>query len=157
MGADHFAIVIPKLEREEDAAVLVERWTHTLRDHTFAIDGNPFRISARVGISMYPDDGIDAGTLFNHAEAALKQAKLSRNQYLFHTPHMAEMMAGKFLLENQLRCALDKQEFVLHYQPKVSATTRRLMGAEALIRWKDPRTGLVPPARFIPLLEERPA
>jgi len=66
-------------------------------------------------------------------------------------------MAGKFLLENQLRCALDKQEFVLHYQPKVSATTRRLMGAEALIRWKDPRTGLVPPARFIPLLEERPA
>jgi EAL domain-containing protein (putative c-di-GMP-specific phosphodiesterase class I) len=103
---------------------------------------------------MYPDDGIDAGTLFNHAEAALKQAKLSRNQYLFHTPQMTERMAGKFLLENQLRCALDKQEFVLHYQPKVNATTGRLMGAEALIRWNDPRTGLVPPVRFIPLLEE---
>jgi EAL domain-containing protein (putative c-di-GMP-specific phosphodiesterase class I) len=67
---------------------------------------------------------------------------------------MTEMMAGKFLLENQLRRALDKQQFVLHYQPKVSATTGKLMGAEALIRWNDPCTGLVPPARFIPLLEE---
>ncbi len=154
MDADHFAVVIPKIEREGDAAVLVERWMHMLRDHSFAIDENTFRISAKVGISMYPDDGADAGTLCDHAEAALKQAKLSRNRYLFHTPKMTEMMAGKFLLENQLRRALDKHEFVLHYQPKVSAATGVLMGAEALIRWNDPRTGLVPPARFIPLLEE---
>jgi len=154
MDADHFAIVIPKLEREGDVAVLVERWMNTLRDQSFEVDENTFRISAKVGISMYPDDGADAGTLFNHAEAALKQAKLSRNRYLFHTPQMTEMMAGKFLLENQLRRALDKQQFVLHYQPKVSATTGVLRGAEALIRWNDPRTGLVPPDRFIPLLEE---
>jgi diguanylate cyclase (GGDEF)-like protein/PAS domain S-box-containing protein len=154
MDADHFAVVIPKIEREGDAAVLVERWMNMLRDHSFEIDENTFRISAKVGISMYPDDGADAGTLCNHAEAALKQAKLSRNRCLFHTPKMTEMMAGKFLLENQLRRALDKHEFVLHYQPKVSAATGVLMGAEALIRWNDPRTGLVPPARFIPLLEE---
>jgi diguanylate cyclase (GGDEF)-like protein/PAS domain S-box-containing protein len=154
MDTDHFAIIIPKLEREGDVAVLVERWMNTLRDQSFEVGENTFRISAKVGISMYPDDGADAGTLFNHAEAALKQAKSSRNRYLFHTPKMTEMMAGKFLLENQMRRALDKQQFVLHYQPKVSATTGALMGAEALIRWNDPRTGLVPPARFIPLLEE---
>lgn len=154
MDADHFAIVIPKLEHEGDVAVLVERWMNTLRDQSFEVGENTFRISAKVGISMYPDDGADAGTLFNHAEAALKQAKSSRNRYLFHTPQMTEMMAGKFLLENQLRRALDKQQFVLHYQPKVSARGGALRGAEALIRWNDPRTGLVPPDRFIPLLEE---
>jgi diguanylate cyclase (GGDEF)-like protein len=154
LDADHFAIVIPKIEREGDAALLVERWMNLLGYHSFDVEENAFRISVKVGISMYPDDGADAGTLFNHAEAALKEAKSSRNRYLFHTPKMTEMMAGKFLLENQLRRALDKQEFVLHYQPKVSATNGRLMGAEALIRWNDPRTGLVPPARFIPLLEE---
>ena len=80
MDADHFAVVIPKIEREGDAAVLVERWMNMLRDHSFAIDENTFRISAKVGISMYPDDGADAGTLCDHAEAALKQAKLSRNR-----------------------------------------------------------------------------
>jgi diguanylate cyclase (GGDEF)-like protein/PAS domain S-box-containing protein len=154
LDADHFAIVIPKIEREGDAAILVERWMNQLSYQSFDIEENNFRISAKVGISMYPDDGADAGTLFTHAEAALKHAKSSRNRYLFHTPKMTEMMAGKFLLENQLRRALDKQEFVLHYQPKVSAASGRLMGAEALIRWNDPRTGLVPPARFIPLLEE---
>jgi diguanylate cyclase (GGDEF)-like protein/PAS domain S-box-containing protein len=154
LDADHFAVVIPKIEREGDAALLVERWMNLLRYQSFDIEENTFRLSAKVGISMYPDDGADAGTLFNHAEAALKQAKSSRNRYLFHTPKMTEMMAGKFLLENQLRRALDKHEFVLHYQPKVSAATGRLTGAEALIRWNDPLTGLVPPNRFIPLLEE---
>lgn len=154
LDADHFAIVIPKIEREGEAALLVERWMNLLAYHSFDVEENAFRISAKVGISMYPDDGADAGTLFNHAESALKQAKSSRNRYLFHTPKMTEMMAGKFLLENQLRRALDKQEFVLYYQPKVSAKNGRLMGAEGLIRWNDPCTGLVPPAEFIPLLEE---
>jgi diguanylate cyclase (GGDEF)-like protein/PAS domain S-box-containing protein len=154
LDADHFAVVIPKIEREGEAALLVERWMNLLRYQSFDIEENTFRLSAKVGISMYPDDGADAGTLFNHAEAALKQAKSSRNRYLFHTPKMTEMMAGKFMLENQLRRALDKHEFVLHYQPKVSAATGRLTGAEALIRWNDPLTGLVPPIRFIPLLEE---
>jgi diguanylate cyclase (GGDEF)-like protein len=154
LDADHFAILIPEIEREGDVALLVERWMNLLRDHPFGMEENTFRISAKVGISMYPEDGANAGTLFNHAEAALKQAKSSRNRYLFHTPKMTEMMAGKFVLENQLRQALDKQEFVLHYQPKVSLASSVLTGAEALIRWNDPRTGLVQPNRFIPMLEE---
>jgi diguanylate cyclase (GGDEF)-like protein/PAS domain S-box-containing protein len=154
LDADHFAVVIPEIKQEDDVALVVERWMKALRDHPFGVKTATFRISAKVGISMYPEDGSSADTLFKHAEAALKQAKTSRNRYLFHTPKMTEMMAGKFVLENQLRQALDKHEFMLHYQPKVDMTTGELTGAEALIRWNDPRTGLVPPARFTPMLEE---
>jgi EAL domain-containing protein (putative c-di-GMP-specific phosphodiesterase class I) len=112
------------------------------------------RVSAKVGVALFPDDGADADTLFMNAEAALKKAKASGEPYLFHTQKMTEMIAGKLTLENQLRQALDNEEFVLHYQPKVNLTSGKLTGAEALIRWNDPRTGLVPPGRFIPILEE---
>jgi len=154
LDADHFAAVIPEIGQEDDVALLVEGWMKALRDHPFGVKTATFRISAKVGISMYPEDGSNADTLFKHAEVALKQAKASRNRYLFHTPKMTEMMAGKFVLENQLRQALDKHEFMLHYQPKMNMASGKLTGAEALIRWNDPRTGLVPPARFTPMLEE---
>lgn len=154
LDADHFAVVIPEIGQEDDVALLVEGWMKALRDHPFGVKTASFRISAKVGISMYPEDGSNADTLFKHAEVALKQAKASRNRYLFHTPKMTEMMAGKFVLENQLRQALDKQEFMLHYQPKMNMASGKLTGAEALIRWNDPRTGLVPPGRFTPMLEE---
>jgi diguanylate cyclase (GGDEF)-like protein/PAS domain S-box-containing protein len=154
LDSDHFAVVIPEIKQEDDVALLVERWLKSLRDHPFGVRTASFRISAKVGISMYPEDGSNADTLFKHAEAALKQAKASRNRYLFHTSKMTEMMAGKFVLENQLRQALDKHEFMLHYQPKVDMVSGELTGAEALIRWNDPRTGLVPPGRFTPMLEE---
>jgi diguanylate cyclase (GGDEF)-like protein/PAS domain S-box-containing protein len=154
LDADHFAVVIPEIGQEDDVALLVEGWMKALRDHPFGVKTATFRISGKVGISMYPEDGSNADTLFKHAEVALKQAKASRNRYLFHTPKMTEMMAGKFVLENQLRQALDKHEFMLHYQPKMNMASGRLTGAEALIRWNDPRTGLVPPGRFTPMLEE---
>ena len=83
-----------------------------------------------------------------------KKAKASGDRYLFYTQKMTEAVAGKLALENQLRQALDNEEFVLHYQPKVNLASGKLTGAEALIRWNDPRTGLVPPGRFIPILEE---
>ena len=92
--------------------------------------------------------------MLENAEAALKRAKIKGDRYLFYTEKMTEMVAGRLTLENQLRQALDREEFVLHYQPKVSLVTGKLTGAEALIRWNDPRTGLVPPAKFIPILEE---
>ncbi|MGA8937961.1 MAG: EAL domain-containing protein [Acidobacteriaceae bacterium] len=154
LDADHFAVVIPDIGQEDDVALRVEGWMKALRDHPFGVKTATFRISGKVGISMFPEDGSNADTLFKHAEAALKQAKASRNRYLFHTPKMTEMMAGKFVLENQLRQALDKHEFMLHYQPKMNMASGKLTGAEALIRWNDPRTGLVPPGRFTPMLEE---
>jgi EAL domain-containing protein (putative c-di-GMP-specific phosphodiesterase class I) len=92
--------------------------------------------------------------LYKNAEAALKKAKASGERYLFYKHTMTETVAGNLTLENQLRRALDNEEFVLHYQPKINLASGQLTGAEALIRWNDPRTGLIPPARFIPILEE---
>jgi len=122
--------------------------------HPFRLNDAVLRLSAKVGVALFPDDGADADTLVRNAEAALKAAKASGERYLLHTQNMTEMIAGKLTLENQLRQALENHEFVLHYQPKVNLATGKLTGAEALIRWNDPRTGLVPPGRFIPILEE---
>jgi EAL domain-containing protein (putative c-di-GMP-specific phosphodiesterase class I) len=105
-------------------------------------------------VALLPDDGADADTLFRHAEAALKKAKAHGDRYLLYTPQMTHAVAGKVVLENQLRLALERGEFVLHYQPKVNLGSGRMTSAEALIRWNDPRTGLVPPGQFIPVLEE---
>jgi EAL domain-containing protein (putative c-di-GMP-specific phosphodiesterase class I) len=99
-------------------------------------------------------DLADADTLFKNSEAALKNAKASGERYLFYTQNMTEAVAGKLTLENQLRQALENEQFVLHYQPKVNLVSGKLTGAEALIRWNDPRTGLVNPGQFIPILEE---
>src|ERR1039458_7956284 len=154
LGADHFAVVMPEVKQGGDMALFVEKWMQALLDHPFRLNTATFRITAKVGIALFPDAGANADTLLKNAEAALKQAKASHDRYLLHTPKMTEMMAGKFALENQLREALDKKQFILHYQPKVNLVSGKLTGAEALIRWNDPRTGLVPPGRFIPILEE---
>lgn len=103
---------------------------------------------------MFPADGADADTLFRNAEAALNKAKTSNERYLFYNQAMNARVAENLGLENQLRLALEQNQFVLHYQPKVNLVSGKLVGVEALIRWNDPRTGLVPPDRFIPILEE---
>jgi len=113
-----------------------------------------YRIAAKAGVALFPDDAADADALFRNAEAALKKAKASGDRYLMYTQSMTETMRGKLTLENQLRQALEQGEFVLHYQPKVNLETRRIVGVEALIRWQSPELGLVPPASFIPLMEE---
>ena len=154
VGADHFAVVLPEVKQEGDVARLLEKTMEAFLDHPFRLNDAVFRIAAKVGVALFPDDGADADTLFKNAEAALKKAKASGDRYLFYTQKMTETVAGKLTLENQLRQALDKEEFVLHYQPKVNLVSGKLTSAEALIRWNDPRTGLVPPGRFIPILEE---
>ena len=154
VGADHFAVVLPEVKDEGDVARLLEKTMEAFLDHPFRLDDAVFRIAAKVGVALFPDDGADADTLFKNAEAALKKAKASGDRYLFYTQKMTAAVAGKLTLENQLRQALDKEEFVLHYQPKVNLESGKVTGAEALIRWNDPRTGLVPPGRFIPILEE---
>jgi len=154
LGADHFAVVLPEIRQEGDVAPLVEKLVGAFLEHPFRLNDAEFRVAPKVGVALFPDDGVDADTLFKNAEAALKKAKASGERYLFYTQKMTETVAGKLTLENQLRQALDKEEFVLHYQPKVSLVSGKVTGAEALIRWNDPRTGLVPPGRFIPVLEE---
>ena len=154
IGADHFALVLPKVRDDGGVARLVEKTLAGFLEHPFRLDDAVLRIAAKVGVALYPDDGADADGLLKNAEAALKKAKAAGDKYLFYTQTMTDKVAGKLNLENQLRRALDNGEFVLHYQPKVSLADGRVTSAEALIRWNNPRTGLVPPGQFIPILEE---
>jgi diguanylate cyclase (GGDEF)-like protein/PAS domain S-box-containing protein len=154
IDADHFAIMVPELQTEEELARLIEQRVGEVFGSPFRIGDSDLRASARFGIAMFPADGANADTLFRNAEVALKKAKAGGERYLFYNQKMNARVAENLTLENQLRLALERDEFVLHYQPKVNLASGRLTSAEALIRWNDPRTGLVPPDRFIPILEE---
>jgi diguanylate cyclase (GGDEF)-like protein len=154
IDADHFAVVLPEVKSDSDLVMLVENLLAAFLQHPFRLNDAVFRISIRIGVALFPDDGSDADTVFRNAEAALKKAKTSGDRYLFHTLEMTKAVAAKLNLENQLRQAIDNEEFVLHYQPKVNLMSGQVTSAEALIRWNDPRTGLVPPGQFIPILEE---
>ena len=154
IGADRFAIVRPALEPGDDLEEVIARRLRAFTNHGFRIDDTVVRIAFKAGIAVFPQDGADAETLFRNTEAALKQAKALGERHLFYHRKMTVKVAGKVTLENQLRQALDKGEFVLHYQPKVDVRSGKLTSAEALIRWNDPRTGLVAPGLFIPILEE---
>jgi diguanylate cyclase (GGDEF)-like protein/PAS domain S-box-containing protein len=154
IGADRFAIVASDVDSAEQVGRYTEQRLSAAFGGPFRAGGNDLRVSAKVGIALFPDDGADADTLLRNAEAALKKAKATGERYLFFTQAMTERIAERLSLENKLRQALDKGEFVLHYQPKVNLVSGKLTGAEALIRWNDPRTGLVPPGQFIPILEE---
>src|SRR6185369_1019097 len=154
LDADHFAVVLPKVAQEANVTELLHKLTTAFQQHPFRLGDSVLRIAAKVGAALFPGDGHDPDMLLKSAEAALKRAKAGGERYLFYTQEMTDRMAGKPTLENQLRHALDKGEFVLHYQPKVNLESGKLIGAEALIRWNDPITGLVPPGRFIPILGE---
>jgi diguanylate cyclase (GGDEF)-like protein len=154
IGSDHFAAVLPEAENSGDLVRLVENKLGSFLEHPFGLNDGVFRIAAKVGIAVYPDDGDDADTLLKNAEAALKKAKTRGNRYLFYTQKMTAAVAARLTLENRLRQALERRQFVLHYQPKVDLKNGLLVGAEALIRWHDPGVGLVPPGEFIPILEE---
>ena len=154
VGVDHFAVVLPDIKQAVDVAPLLEKAMHSFLGHAFRLNDSVFRISAKVGVAIFPEDGADADTLFKNAESALKKAKASGERYLCFAQKMTASVASRLTLENQLRLALERREFALYYQPKVNIASGELSGAEALLRWNDPRTGLVPPRRFIPILEE---
>jgi diguanylate cyclase (GGDEF)-like protein/PAS domain S-box-containing protein len=119
----------------------------------FEIEGHAIRVNCPLGIARYPNDGEGADTLVHKAEAALKRAKDSGEQYLTYRLQMHGEIAERMQLEHKLRNALDEQQFVLHYQPQVDIATGRIMSLEALLRWNDPEGGLVMPAQFLPSLE----
>ncbi len=153
IGADQFSVMIPGVKVEEKVARIIDDGFAQVEGTAFHPDGADLRIAIRSGIALYPNDGADADSIFRNAEAALKKAKSSGEKYLFYTEKMTERIADRLALENKLRQAIERQEFVLHYQPKVDVAHRRIVGVEALIRWQSP-DGLVPPLSFIPLLEE---
>ncbi|HEV7820146.1 MAG TPA: GAF domain-containing protein, partial [Burkholderiales bacterium] len=118
VGADHFAIVLPVVKPEGDIRHLVQKTLDAFLDHPFRLNESVFRIAVKAGVALFPEDGADADTLFRNAEAALKKAKTGGDRYLFYTQKMTAAVAGRLALENQLRNALENEEFVLHYQPK---------------------------------------
>jgi diguanylate cyclase (GGDEF)-like protein len=154
LDADHFAVVLPKVMYESNVARVLEKTIAAFMKHEFSLNGAVYRMAAKIGVAVFPDDGTDADTLFNNAEAALKKAKARRDRYLFYAQKMTETVAMSLGIENRLRRALEREEFVLHYQPKINIVSGKLTGAEALIRWNDPVSGLTLPGRFIPILEE---
>jgi diguanylate cyclase (GGDEF)-like protein len=119
----------------------------------FEIEGHAIRVNCPLGIARYPNDGESADSLVHKAEAALKRAKDSGEQYLAYKLQMHGEIADRLHLEHKLRTAVDEQQFVLHYQPQVDIATGRIESLEALIRWNDPDSGPVMPAQFLPLLE----
>ncbi len=154
ISADTFAAVLGDLEKEEEVVHFVEKRAVDLLHQPFVVDGQELRLSAKAGIALFPADGADMDTLFRNAEAALKNAKLSGDRYLFYTPELNARLAGNLALENKLRRALERRELALHYQPKIDLKTGRISGLEALMRWNDADAGFVPPVKFIPILEE---
>ena len=154
IGAGRFAIVASDMGDLEQICRYVEQRLDATFRAPFRVGDNDLRISVKVGIALFPDDAADAGALLRDAEAALYKAKSSGDRYLFFTEEMTARVAERLSLESRLRDALDNNEFVLHYQPKVNLFSGQLTSAEALIRWNDPKTGLVPPMQFIPILEE---
>lgn len=152
--ADRFAVVLPDLDTDTDLALAVADAYQRCFDEPFLLEGQALRVSACMGIAVCPDDGQDSEALIRHAEAALKAAKSGNDRVVFYAPRMSAAVAETLALENQLRLALERGEFVLHYQPKVEVDSRRIVGLEALLRWQSPERGMVSPLTVIPLLEE---
>jgi diguanylate cyclase (GGDEF)-like protein/PAS domain S-box-containing protein len=154
VGTNCFAVTIGNVTKEAEIVEKIEQNVFHALSLPFKIGAEVLRISVKAGIAVSPHDGQDAETLLRNAEAALIRAKRSGESYLFYAAEMNARFAEKLALENKLRIALEKQQFVLHYQPKINLASGQVSGVEALIRWQDPDTGLVPPMKFIPLLEE---
>ena len=154
ISADCFAMFLSNIREEADLVHFLESQVTAALSKPFQLEGQELRISARAGIAIFPDDGKDADTLFRNAEAALRKTKLTGDKYLFYTPEFNARVAEQMKLENKLRIALEQEQLVLHYQPKVDLKSNQIVGLEALLRWNDPEAGLVPPVKFIPVLEE---
>jgi diguanylate cyclase len=154
LGADEFGIVLHDIKHPADVARALDEVQARSLAEPFAIGGEQVSLSVKTGIAVYPDDGRDGETLLNSAEVALRRAKAGGETRVFYTHEMTSVITRRISLENSLRQAVEREEFVLHYQPKVDVESRRIQGVEALLRWQTPDRGLVPPVEFIPALEE---
>jgi len=153
-GGDEFVILLSQIEREEDAAFSARKILRALAS-PHVIDTKSLDISVSIGMSTYPKDGQDSEILMNKADTAMYEAKRrGRNNYQFFRTDMDARIADRMLLEKDLRCALGRNELLLHYQPKLNLQTGHITGVEALVRWIHPQRGMVPPAHFIPIAEE---
>lgn len=153
-GGDEFVVLLSDMQQAEDAAICATRMLQALAK-TYSIDQRDLHVTASIGVSVYPDDGLDAATLIKNADTAMYQAKESGRQcYQFFKPAMNSRVAERQFIEESLRHALAQQEFALDYQPKINIRTGTITGVEALLRWNHPTRGSILPAQFIPLAED---
>lgn len=154
LGGDEFTLILPFMEDTSSPGHVAEKILAIFSD-PFEISGREYFITPSIGISMFPKDGRDPNVLIMHADTAMYRAKANgRNNYQFYTQEMRETFHRRLSLENDLRRALDNDEFSLVYQPQVDFTTNAVIGAEALIRWHHPEHSWVSPMEFIPIAEE---
>jgi diguanylate cyclase (GGDEF)-like protein/PAS domain S-box-containing protein len=153
-GGDEFGAVITDLAKPGDASVVAQKIIDALA-RPFDLDGHESYVTASIGITLFPTDGEEAGTLIMNADAAMYRAKeQGRNTYQYFTREMNERAMQRVTMESALRRAIERKEFLLHYQPKVKIASGEVCGFEALLRWQHPEQGLVPPLQFIPVLED---
>jgi diguanylate cyclase (GGDEF)-like protein/PAS domain S-box-containing protein len=154
LGGDEFVVLLQDVHRPEDAAATAARLLQAVAAF-HSVDERELHVTASIGVSVYPDDGPDAETLINHAETAMSEAKKSGiHSYQFYSPAIKVSVVEHQSIEHCLRLALERNELMLHYQPKIDLKTGAISGAEALTRWVCPTIGSVPPGRFIPAAEE---
>jgi diguanylate cyclase (GGDEF)-like protein/PAS domain S-box-containing protein len=153
-GGDEFVVLLSEVEHSEDAAITARRMLQAVAQ-PHSVGQHDFHVTTSIGVSVYPDDGLDAETLIKNADTAMYQAKENgRQSYQFFKPAMNVRAVERQSIEESLRRAMERQEFTLHYQPKINLLTGAVAGAEALIRWTHPMRGVVLPAQFIPVAED---
>ncbi|WP_050181020.1 sensor domain-containing phosphodiesterase [Domibacillus robiginosus] len=153
-GGDEFTIILPKIKSEEEVMTVVEQISHSFAK-PFYLKENEVHIKTSIGISLYPENGEAAETLIKNADTAMYKAKeISGNSFYFFKSGMDNRTFKSMKFENALYKALDNDELEIHYQPQIDSKTGKVIGAEALVRWRHPREGLVSPAEFIPIAEE---
>lgn len=154
MSADEFIILLTDIEKSSTITKIISRITAAL-SLPFVIENHELRITCSIGVSIYPHNGHTPEVLVKHAELAMYHGKENgRNNYQFFTESLNEVVTERLSLENSLRLAIERGEFVLYYQPQIDINTNTLIGVEALIRWNHPQNGLISPAKFIPVAED---
>lgn len=154
LGGDEFTLLLPEITQAENAAKVAHKILEAIRQ-PLNIGAHELYITTSIGIVLYPTDGEDAETLLKNADTAMYRAKeKGRNNCQLYTPAMNAKAFERLAMENNLRRALEREEFVIHYQPKFNINTGKIIGMEALVRWQTPDRGLVLPGEFIPIAEE---
>ncbi|AUN94624.1 EAL domain-containing protein [Pseudazoarcus pumilus] len=154
LGGDEFLMVMERLDEPEEAARVAMTLIRLLDDPFVLSGGQEVYVGSSVGISIYPQDGADPTELIQHADAALYQAKAEgRSTFRFYTAELSRAAQQRVELETRMRRALERDEFELHYQPQIDVPSGRIVGCEALLRWRDPERGLISPGEFIPIAE----